>query len=245
MRELVISDITEMWPGFCVIGVERVTQDLFRSIRPRPPRDNAWPITFPYGRGSVVQFDPAPTSASVPHIEDQNTHGLSSRGGVSTEVELVDFLRRAETGVDLSGLFECDLRNDTAGGNVWVAPDSAARSICGCQYKNVRFRVFEDPSDVKIRARLVLPSGEILSSLPVVDQAWRNLLYDFIKQGSKTRAPSEFESFLNRFIRPKLLQSPHSFARIGLARANPNPNKCWLMLDSLFPQPRPSWLSSL
>lgn len=245
MRELILSDITEMWPGFCVIGVERVTQDLFRSVRPRPQSGNAWPITFPYGRGSVVQFTPAPTSALLPHIEDQNTQGLFSKAGGLTEIELVNFLRRAEISVDLNGLFEAELHNDTSGGNAWVGPDSAARSICGCEYKNVRFRVFENPSDVTIRARLVLLSGETLNSLPVVDHEWRNLLYDFIKQHSKTRVPSEFENFLNRSIRLKLLQSPHSFARIGLARAKPNEERCWLMLDSLFPQPNASWLSGL
>jgi len=233
-----------MGPGFCVIGVERVGEDSFRSVRPVPPRENAWRNTFRYRRGSVVQFDPAPTSAARPHIEDQITRGLSSRGGCLTEVELVDFLRRAEISVGLDGLFECELHTDTSGGNAWVAPDSAARSICGCQYKNVRFRVFEDPGRVRLRAKLVLPSGETLNSLPVVDREWRNLLYAFMKEHSNPRVPSDFESFLNRSIRPQLMKAPHGFARIGLARAKPNEEKCWLMLDSLFPQPNVSWLSS-
>jgi hypothetical protein len=35
----------------------------------------------------------------------------------------------------------------------------------------------------------------------------------------------------------------YRFARIGLAR--PNSGRCWLMLDSLFPQPQESWLGGL
>ena len=145
MRELILSDITEMSPGFCVIGLEQVAQDAIRSVRPIPPRDYAWPIDFPYGRGSIVQFDPGPTSASRPHIEDQNTHGLSPKGGNLSEIKLVDFLRRAEIDSDLKGLFGSELQHDTAGGNVWVAPETASRSICGCEYRNIRFRVFGDP----------------------------------------------------------------------------------------------------
>ncbi|MGO8817098.1 MAG: hypothetical protein ACLQVG_20845 [Terriglobia bacterium] len=200
-------------------------------------------MTFPYVRGNIVQFAPAPTAASRPHIEDQNTQGLSSEGRGLTEVELVDFLRRAEMSADLKGLFEGELSNDSSGGNAWVASDSATRSICGCLYKNIRFRVFEDSEDVRIRARLVLPSGETLGSLPVVDQQWRNFLYDFLK-GPAVRALSGFEDFLNQSIRPKLMQSPQSFARIGITRAKPNDRKCWLMLDSLFPQPSTAWLSN-
>jgi hypothetical protein len=126
-----------------------------------------------------------------------------------------------------------------------VVPDTAARSICGCQYNNVRFRVFVDSGRVKLKAKVVLPSNEILSNLPIVDQEWRNFLYEFTKQYPRTPAPSDFESFLNGSIRARLMKSAHSFLRIGLARAMANEEKCWLMLDSLFPHPDASWLDAL
>jgi hypothetical protein len=241
MRELILSDITEMGPGLCVIGVERATQDAFRSVRPVPPRGNAWPNTFPHRRGSIVGFDPAPTPASLPHIEDQCTHGLSSRGRSLTEIALLDLLHHAETSADLDGLFECELHTDTPGGNAWVPPDSAMKSICGCQYTNVRFRVFEDPGRTTLRARLVLPSGETLDSLPVVDWEWRNLVRGLEREPLGPSGSSYIETRLNRRIRAQLMKASYRFARIGLAR--PSGEKCWLMLDSLFPQPSTSWLT--
>ncbi|PYV18962.1 MAG: hypothetical protein DMG21_03335 [Acidobacteria bacterium] len=48
---------------------------------------------------------------------------------------------------------------------------------------------------------------------------------------------------LNGGIRKRVLESPNRFARIGLAGAKEGEEKCWLMLDSLFPQPEESWLA--
>ena len=70
----------------------------------------------------MVRFIPAPTSASPPHLEDQNTHGLLSGGGCAGEVELVDMLHKAEVSADLEKLFGCELHTDTHGGNAWVDP---------------------------------------------------------------------------------------------------------------------------
>ena len=51
------------------------------------------------------------------------------------------------------------------------------------------------------------------------------------------------QQFLNGFVRARLMASSNRFARIGLPR--PFYGKCWLMLDSLFPQPEKAWLSGL
>jgi hypothetical protein len=244
MRELILSDITVMGPGYCVIGLERVAQGALRSIRPMPPAGAAWPKTFPYSRGSFVRFEPAHTFAAPPHLEDQNTHGLAPAGEAAGEVELVEMLQRAEVSANLEGLFGCELHTDTQAGNAWVDPGSARRSICGCPFRNVRFRVFGDPGDLNLRARLVLQSGETLNSLPLVDRDWRRFFDDLVQSRSKSRTALELEVFLNRAIRMELLRARRLFARIGLARGRLNEGKCWLMLDSLFPQPSPAWLGS-
>jgi hypothetical protein len=61
---------------------------------------------------------------------------------------------------------------------------------------------------------------------------------------AKSGSRFDLDRYLNRFIRHKLLQSLHAFARVGLTRPEQG-NKCWLMLDSLFPQPDVSWLDIL
>jgi hypothetical protein len=193
----------------------------------------------------VTRFVPAPTSASPPHLEDQNTHGLAPAGKEVSEVELVDLLQSAEVSANLEGLFRCELHTDTQAGNAWVDPSAATRSICGCHFRNVRFRVFGDPGDLNLRARLVLQSGETLNSLPVVDRDWRRFFDDLVQCRAKSRTTPELEVFLNRAIRTELLRARYLFARIGLARPRPNEGKCWLMLDTLFPQPNAAWLGSV
>jgi hypothetical protein len=273
MRELILSDITVMGPGYCVIGLERVAQtscfsksaafpaqeslpaaDLqkaqacatrFRSVRPMPRRVAAWPKTFPFSRGSVVRFVSAPTSSSPPHLEDQNTHGLAPAGEGVGEIELIDMLQRAEVSANVEGLFGCELHTDTQAGNAWVDPRFATGSICGCQFRNIRFRVFGDGGDVNFRAKLVLQSGETLNSLPVVDRDWRRFFDELVQGCSESRITSDPETFLNRSVRRELMRAPYGFARIGLARGRPNEGKCWLMLDSLFPQPNAVWLGGV
>jgi len=244
MRELILSDITEMGAGLCVIGIEPATENLFRSVRPIPPQGFGWDRSFPHQRGSAVCFESRPTSGSPPHTEDQNTHGLQASGTRLSEFELVDRLQRAEVSTDLEGLFACELRADSSGGNAWVDPGEASRSICGCLYRNVRFLVFQDPNRVTLRARLVLTSGETLNSLPVVDREWRCFMDEVMQRLAKSGGRFDLDRYLNRFIRHKLLQSLHAFARVGLTRPEQG-NKCWLMLDSLFPQPDVSWLDIL
>jgi hypothetical protein len=244
MRELILSDITEMGSGFCVIGIESVGENLFRSVRPIPPQGFAWDRSFPYQRGNGVRFASRHTSVLPPHAEDQNTFGLQASGRCLKELELVDMLQRAEVSAELEGLFACELHAGTNGGNAWVDPSQASRSICGCLYRNLRFLVFQDPSRVTLRARLVLISGETLNSLPIVDREWRRFMDEVVERLAKSQRPIDLDRYLNRVVRHKLLQALHAFARIGLARAD-NGRKCWLMLDSLFPQPDSSWLDFL
>jgi hypothetical protein len=191
-----------------------------------------------------VRFASRPTSVCPPHCEDQNTFGLQAWGSCLSEVELVDKLQRAEVSAESEGLFACELHADSKGGNAWVDPDRASRSICGCLYRNLRFLVFQDPSRVTLRARLVLVSGETLNSLPIVDEEWRRFMDEVMERLAKSGGHFDLDRYLNRFIRNKLLQALHGFARIGLARPD-NTHKCWLMLDSLFPQPHASWLDIL
>lgn len=236
MRELILSDITEMGSGLCVIGIELATEDLYRSVRPIPPQGFAWDSTFPHQRGDGVRFASRPTSAFPPHIEDQNTFGVIASGKRLSEVELVSALQRAEVSAELEGLFGCELHVDTSGGNAWVDPDQANRSICGCLYRNLRFLVFKDSGRVTLRARVVLVSGETLNSLPIVDREWRRFMDEVVERRAKSGGYFDLDRFLNRVIRNKLLEALHGFARIGLARPD-KMHKSWLMLDSLFPQP--------
>lgn len=110
-------------------------------------------------------------------------------------------------------------------------------------YSNARFRIFVDPEDVTLRAKLVLPSGETLDSLKIVDRQWRQFLANLINRLSKPPDRDGLQAFFNRSIHAELMRNSNRFARIGLARAKPREEKCWLMLDSLFPQPNASWLS--
>jgi hypothetical protein len=65
-----------------------------------------------------------------------------------------------------------------------------------------------------------------------------------VRRLAKSQRPIDLDRYLNRFIRHKVLQALHGFARVGLARPD-NGHKCWLMLDSLFPQPDVSWFDIL
>lgn len=241
MSELILSDITVMGAGYCVIGLEKLSADSFRSVRPIPPRGFAWPQPFKFNRGDVAHFEPRPTTPTLPHREDLRSNGLSQLPGSVREEELVGCLQKAEVSPDLEGLFGCQLESDTHGGNSWVKPERAGRSICGCEYGNIRFRLFMDSGRITLRARLLLLSDESLASLPVVDREWRRFIESANEHLPESRPNLTLESFLNRSISAKLLDAPQGFARIGLARAEKD-GKCWLMLDSLFPQPKASWL---
>jgi hypothetical protein len=242
MRELILSDITEMGSGQCIVGIERVGENAFRSVRPMPPIGYAWPAALGYERGDCVRFEDAPTAARPPHVEDQNTHGLTIPVGDLDEDELVDLLQHAETCENVQGLFGCELHSDQLGGNAWVPPGQASRSICGCSYVNMRFRTFIDAGKVRLMAMLALTSGEVLHSLPIVDWAWRQFLAEVVRRSPHRPNRKDVDAFFNRNIRAQVMDSPLHFVRLGLPRPRQDENKCWLMLDSLFPQPDAAWL---
>ncbi len=245
VREIVLSDITVMGAGYCVIGLEQTSPDAYRSVRPMPPRGFAWREPFPFRRGDCVRFRPAPVQATRPHTEDLKSSGLIATGRSLNEPELMACLWKAEVSRDLEHLFGCAVQVSQRGGSaVWVNPADAARSICGCTYKNLRFRIFPEPEGFNLRAEIVLNSNERLSSIPIVDREWRRFATQVVQRVSRSDRLPFSERFLNKLVQTKLLLMPYRFARIGLPRPRSD-QQCWLMLDSLFPQPDDSWLGLL
>jgi hypothetical protein len=239
MTDLTITEITRMPPGFCVIGIEETGRS-FRSLRPIPPYTFSW-RSFGHQRGDILRFNLVPVPASRPHVEDRNSTGVLGTSGQRTEANLLQCLRLAEVAGQVKELFGCEVRESPMGGRaVWVQPAEAERSICGCSFDNLRFKIYEE----RIRVSLSLPSGETLRSLPLVDRDWN----DFVEQGIERIGGSahrgEVQRFLNTSITRTILDGPGGFARIGLARPD-NHGLCWLMLDSLFPLPQPAWLQDL
>lgn len=247
MPELILSDITVMGPGYCVIGLEQLASGAFRSIRPLPPWGHAWREPFRFKRGDRARFTRTPSQALPPHVEDQQCAGMGLElvQGSLNEGELIGSLREAEIAADLEQLFGCELRASTRGGRaVWVSPTDARRSVCGCEYQNIWFRLYAEHDDFTLRARLSLGANERLESIPIVDRDWRQFVARLVENRGGLSQVAEAERLLNRAIRRRLLASLQRLIRIGLARPRDD-DQCWLMLDSLFPQPAESWLEVL
>jgi hypothetical protein len=245
MPDLILSDITVMGPGYCVIGLEEVSPNSYRSVRPMPPWGFAWREPFPFKRGDRVRFQARPTTVVRPHLEDQNTSGLIATGTCLDEGGLIQRLRGAEVGVDLQHLFACAVQTGSRGGGaLWVNAPDAARSICGCEYENLRFRLYPEPPDFTLRAELVVSSKERIPSIPIVDSEWRRFVSLLVRRIQRANPLPLAERFLNWSVARQMLVSLQRFARIGLPRPKPG-QPCWLMLDSLFPQPRDAWLDLL
>ena len=92
----------------------------------------------------------------------------------------------------------------------------------------------------ELRATLVLPSGEVLRDLPVVDRDWRDFTDAALSAQRGANVAVRLERFLNSQFHYKMLSCPHHYVRVGLTR--PYRDVCWLMLDTLFPLPKPDWL---
>jgi hypothetical protein len=245
MTELILSDITIMGQGYCVLGLERVSEHSYRTLRPMPPSGFAWRDPFPFRRGDRVNASLWSIETKAPHFEDRRSDGMRGcRDRLSPE-SLVQCLKNAEVSENLENLFACPVQAGSQGGRaLWVDPASAKRSVCGCEYGNVRFRIFTEPEGYVLRAELVIASGERIQSIPVVDRAWRGFVGALVKRVNRKDPYPLVERFLNRIILPKLLTSLNRFTRIGLPRPREN-SQCWLMLDSLFPQPQRPWLDLL
>jgi len=238
LTELILSDITRMGQGYCVIGLER-TENGCRSVRPLPPFTESWPAPFPFHRGDAIQFDLYPVPVSRPHIEDRRSRGQPRVLRRTSEDELVACLRRAESTANLDGLFGCGVHENVRGSGMYVLPGQGQRSICGCDLNNVRFEFFPD----EVRAMILLPSGVVLRDFPLVDRDWRNFIDRAFQQMAGANRLQRVQRFLNGKIAEMLLNTTNPFARIGLTRLHND--RHWLMLDSLFPLPRAAWLNDL
>jgi hypothetical protein len=237
MTELLISEITRMREGFCVIGIKKENEG-FQSVRPVPLRTFRWP-QFPYSRADRVDFNLIRLPSARPHLEDSSASSHRKLGNVS-EASLVESLKKAEVAESLEDLFACHLHpSPTGGDSVFAIPDEATRSICGCKINSIQFNFRFYPES--IRASLNLASGEILPSLPLVDRDWNEFVASLATQkANRNQIPRRLNTFFGAFVEPQILLSPICFARIGLTRPM-HGGHCWLMLDSLFPLPKPEW----
>lgn len=210
----------------------------FRSVRPVPLRTFRWP-QFPYNRADRVDFKLCRIPPARPHLEDCSASS-HRKLGIVPEACLVESLKQAEVAVSVFDLFKCHLHPSRTGGDsVFANPCEAKRSICGSEINSVQFifRLYPE----SIRASLTLASGEVLPSLPVVDRDWNNFVASLATQkANRKHLPRRLDVFFGTFIEQQILLSPIRFARIGLTRPM-HDGHCWLMLDSLFPLPRPEW----
>ncbi len=237
MTELILSDITRMRPGYCIIGLEAIPRG-YRSIRPLPPFSYAWPPTLPHRRGWRVQCELSTLPAVRPHVEDRPSAGRLRRIGELPEEELVRCLRHAEVAKHIRELFGCLLHENRTGRGFYAEPNEALRSICGVELQNLHFLM----SGEEIRAELLFPDGGRLK-LPFVDAVWTGFVEKAIAQISGANKEQRIHKFLHSWLPRRLVTHSALFARIGLTR--PFLDKCWLMLDSLFPQPRAEWLQEI
>ena len=177
---------------------------------------------------------------------------------------------KAEVAQNLEQLFGCTTQATRSLGSQWVNPADGSRSICGCEYINVGFDLRGNPAEpagFDLRADLTLAANERVPSIKVVDREWYRFFVQLRRRIGECDPLWFAERFLNRQIRPgrlwpepervvwftkqflngrirkALLADTSRFARIGLSRLWRE--GCYLMLDSLFPQPKESWLDLL
>ena len=251
-KDLLISDITLMGDRFCVIGLAPVPNG-FVSIRPIPHSSYGW-NGFVHGRGDVVRFAGHDNSSAPtpPHGEDWQTTQFrcpaADRIKTVSEGALVKSLKRAEVADELRNFFGA-LPKTTRGGSAYIAPASAARSIAGCAFGSVSLDVFH--FNTKIRVAVALSSGESLRSLPLVDSAWRDFIQLAGKKNEALRKPAKrLQEFINSVVVSDANVGAQRFIRLGLSRPFSNVGDtaepvCWVMVDSIFPQPKREWLAEL
>jgi len=235
MTRLLITEITRMGPAFCVIGLAREAEKI-HSLRPLLPHGKGW-AHFPHRRGDILEGSLLRLPAPPPHVEDRtSTRGLQKVGEVG-EAEIVAFLRKAETARSLAELFDCKIRENRRGAGLYAAPAEAQRSICGCETQNVRLELCGN----ELRASLVLPSGEALRDVPMVDRDWNEFIETALARDRGANRHARLERFFNSNFHTKVLSCPYHFVRLGLTRPL-HQGKCWVMLDTLFPLPSQEWL---
>lgn len=234
MSKLLITEITRMGPAFCVIGLQHENEKI-QSIRPVPSFSNGWQH-FPHRRGDILECALTPFPGAKPHVEDRvSTRGFKKLNAV-TEAETVAYLRKSELARSVPDLFGCPIHENKKRSGFHAYPQEAQRSICGCETQNLRLELCAN----ELRATLVLPSGEVLRDLPVVDRDWRDFVEAALAETRGANRTARLERFLNSHFHYKITSCPHHFIRLGLTR--PFHDLCWLMLDTLFPLPNPEWL---
>jgi len=233
--ELILSEITRMAGGHCVIGLVK-DGARYLSLRPIPPAGHAWPASFSHHRGDRLLFDLAPREVVRPHVEDRQSTGVAGEAGKISEDELLVCLQQAEVATRVKELFGCDIRPGRVGASVH-AP-KAHRSICGAPAGRVRLKW----EAKQLRAHVALASGEILADLPVVDRSWHRFAETLLQEMDGANRLQR----LNRYLDVRLLNAGELFVRVGLTRPHPPRfGRCQLMIDTLFPLPRKSWVGEL
>jgi hypothetical protein len=236
MTELVLSEITRMAPGFCIMGLEPCASG-FRSVRPGPPKGHAWMPPFNYHRGDKLRFTLSEAPITRPHVEDRRSAGVMERTGRVSEEELLAMLRKAEVAGSLRDLFGCRVMLKRRG--AFVIGKLGKRSVCGVHARKIRVHL--DAGE--LRASVVLPSGETLPDLPVVDRSWLRFTQEALLSIQGANQAQRLNRYLAERFQGEAAESRGSLVRIGLTR--PVPNACWLMVDTLFPFPRKSWLNEV
>jgi len=236
MTELILSEITRMKPGVCIIGIKPAEKG-YRSVRPGPPYGHAWPLRFPHHRGDKLQFELSEAGRIPPHIEDHWSTGVRGQTGRVSEAELLACLQKAEVAGSVRELFGYKVCSKRRG--AYVLAKFARRSICGVEAPRIRLSW----EAKEIRASVVLPSDETLPDLPVVDHSWHSFAEAALEQMDGANKIQRLNRFLTQRFQRGILKGEKHFLRIGLTR--PTPNVCWLMVDTLFPFPRKSWLAEL
>lgn len=234
MTKLLITEITRMGPAYCVIGLEH--QDgVFRSIRPLPPAGRGWE-QFPCQRGDILETNLFKLPCDAPHFEDRASSGGMHKVREIGEEQVVTYLQKAECADSLQDLFGCDVHENRSGRGIFVAPGTGIRSVCGCSTQNLRF----DFVGKELRVALTLPTGESLRDIPVVDRDWNHFVETALCPTRGANLLQRLERFLALQLDQRVLACAHHFVRLGLSR--PYSDRCWIMLDTLFPLPQSAWL---
>lgn len=227
-----------MGSAFCVIGLARDAEGI-HSLRPIPGSGGGW-SHFAFRRGNILEMQLLRLPAERPHIEDRTCAGSIEKVAEVHEPEIVRYLRQAEAATSVSELFGCPIRENKNGSGLFAVPADAKRSICGCETQNLRLEMCGN----ELRASLVLPSGEALRDLPVVDREWNEFIESALGDGRGANRQNRLDRFLSSHFHHKVLSCTHHYVRLGLTRPM-NRGLCWLMLDTLFPLPRAEWLEEI
>lgn len=70
ITELILSEVTRMRGGYCVIGLQPSASG-YRSVLPLPPKGFSWTDRFIFPRGSRLRFDLLDRATNPLHVEDR------------------------------------------------------------------------------------------------------------------------------------------------------------------------------